>query len=211
MFPIGIHDLEKLAAMQMLNQLQLNLPVHIVGKHGWSSQDIEERFFVGSGVRCVRARGRRLGGVGIIGTAMMMVAAGFANSASLKVGLQTGKSLLRAGKITVLQCADQAFVIRIRLGVAAKRLTGRSLRIALQILLECRQRALGGRKISGLESAANGAKILKDLRHIVLIRRLVRVGGRRYTRYGAHTFILFQCVFGWGLAILPPALVSDGI
>ena len=33
-FSIGVHDLEKLPAVRMLNQPQLDLPINFVGKHG---------------------------------------------------------------------------------------------------------------------------------------------------------------------------------
>lgn len=106
--------------------------------------------------------------------------------ACFKISLNAGKSLLRGGKISGLQGGGQTLVICIRLRVLAKRLIGRSLRITLQILLKCCQRALGRGNIAGLQGAAHSIKILKDLGHAVLGRGLVRIGCRRYAGYTAH-------------------------
>ena len=108
----------------------------------------------------------------------------------MQIGLQAAKGRLGAGKIAGLQGTDQFLVVRVGLAVVAKRLTGRRLRIALQVLLEGRQGALGGGDVAGLQGAADGIEILGDLGKAVLARGRVWVGRRRDTRYRTHIGIL---------------------
>ncbi len=121
---------------------------------------------------------------------MMMAAVAFfcGGLRRLQIGLQTAKGLLGAGKIAGLQGTDQVLVVRIRLAVVAKRLAGRRLRIALQVLLKGRQGALGGGNIARLQGAANGIEILGDLGKAALARGLIRVGCRGHAGYGAHKY-----------------------
>jgi len=107
---------------------------------------------------------------------MVMVAMSFVGG--LKAGLQAGKSLLRIGKIAGLQGANQVLIIRVRLAVIAEELAGGSPRIALDILLESCQRALGAGEVSGLERAADGLKILDELIESVPVCGLIGAGIR---------------------------------
>ena len=131
----------------------------------------------------------------------------------MQIGLQAAKGRLGAGKIAGLQGTDQFLVVRVGLAVVAKRLTGRRLRIALQVLLEGRQGALGGGDVAGLQGAADGIEIIDGLGQPVLVcvlaHGLVRVGRRSDTRYGVHSCFLFNLLLPSILALVP--FLSAGI
>ena len=103
-------------------------------------------------------------------------------------GFQVGKSTLGGGQISGFKRADQALVVCVRLAVAAKGLSRRGLGIALEILLECCQRGLGGGNTAGLQGIADGIEVLDDLTKTTLGRGWVLIRGRRYAGYGAHIF-----------------------
>ena len=73
------------------------------------------------------------------------------------------------------------------------------------------QRALGGRKIAGIERIADGVKIVDELDEGIQVRGLIRVGRRKHAGYRAHIRMSFNSKLFCCYALLLSAGAASGL